>query len=517
MNFVPCVAWVAKGIAKSCPEKLQLSPEELKQLIQETEQISGKIEDDTEDEESQSDRDDENDDDEQLADSQNINIKEENTDERDIEAEYNMDTYDDDDGDQTSMGINSVAVFVDNKDDEYITKTDDESEGEKEELEDFMIKDSDNLLVVGHVEEDRAVLEIYVYNREEDALYVHHDIVLSAYPLALEWLDFYGSNESPGNYIAIGDMSPVIKIFDLDVVDIIEPEYCLGEELKKKKKKEPKIECRGHEDAVISLSWNKHARNILASGSADSSIIIWDLEEQTVLNKLIYHTGKVQALQWHPFESPFLLSGCTDGLIRVYDHRSHDAECKSWSVDGEIERVQWNLFDSLKIFCSTDTGFVYSIDMRSNKIENVKAHNEGITGLDMSQERINILLTASMDKTVKIWNIEDGFTLLRALKLKVGSIYIAKFAPDSSLTVAFGGNSPSNNLKVMDIAERIDGNDSEEDDKKSSKKVHETQSANGNSPAKKKIKIAHKYKTEPDASSSRTFTSDKISKQNGKK
>ncbi|GIX87082.1 periodic tryptophan protein 1 homolog [Caerostris extrusa] len=406
---------------------LQLSPEELKQLIQETEQISGKIDDDTEDEGSQSDRDEENDDDEQLADSQNINIKEENTDERDIEAEYNMDTYDDDDGDQTNMGINSVAVFVDNKDDEYITKTDDESEGEKEELEDFMIKDSDNLLVVGHVEEDRAVLEIYVCNKEEDALYVHHDIVLSAYPLALEWLDFYGSNESPGNYIAIGDMSPVIKIFDLDVVDIIEPEYCLGEELKKKKKKEPKIECRGHEDAVISLSWNKHARNILASGSADSSIIIWDLEEQTILNKLIYHTGKVQALQWHPFESPFLLSGCTDGLIRVYDRRSHDAECKSWSVDG----------------------FVYSIDMRSNKIENVKAHNEGITGLDMT------------------------------LKLKVGSIYIAKFAPDSSLTVAFGGNSPSNNLKVMDIAERIDGNDSEEDEKKSSKKVHETQSANG--------------------------------------
>ena len=51
-------------------------------------------------------------------------------------------------------------------------------------------------------------------------------------------------------------MSPIIDVWDVDLIDTIEPAFSLGQK-ESKKRKIPKI---GHKDAVLSLSWNNNLR-----------------------------------------------------------------------------------------------------------------------------------------------------------------------------------------------------------------------------------------------------------------
>ena len=71
--------------------------------------------------------------------------------------------------------------------------------------------------------------------------------------------------------MAIGSMSPIIDVWDVDVVGSLEPDFQLGKK-KSKKKKTPGV---GHSDAVLSLSWNKRVRLVerRKKGSAKTDFI----------------------------------------------------------------------------------------------------------------------------------------------------------------------------------------------------------------------------------------------------
>ncbi|KAG8428355.1 rRNA-processing protein [Metarhizium acridum] len=135
--------------------------------------------------------------------------------------EYDLEHYDDDEdeaeahADGTGMGmfgsLKALAYHGSNKDDPYITLKDDDDDDE--EKEDLQILATDNLILSAKVEDELAHLEVYVFEDEGDNLYVHHDIMLPAIPLALEWLDMPVSNSGgekggKGNYGRSGNHGP---------------------------------------------------------------------------------------------------------------------------------------------------------------------------------------------------------------------------------------------------------------------------------------------------------------------
>ncbi|KAJ3169567.1 hypothetical protein HDU88_000758 [Geranomyces variabilis] len=390
-------------------------------------------------------------------------------------AEYNLDNYDEDsepeeNGEEPSAiplfsKIQGLTYHGSNEEDPYVVV--DDEEDEDEELKEMVVMPGDNLLLAAKTEDEVSHLEVYLYEGDEDNLYVHHDIMLPSYPLCLEWLDFrVGSKKDQsgtGNYVAIGTFDPEVEIWDLDTVDAVYPECILGGApaaatdamdggaggKKKKKKFGPgrtakSINPDRHVDAVMSIAWNKVARNLIATGSADTTVKLWDLNSpEKAIRSFSHHKDKVQAVSWNPSEPTVLLSGGYDKRCCAYDTRAPDA-VREWKLTADVECIKWDPFHPERFFVSTEDGLVKAFDVRaagSTPIFTLHAHDGPVSALDVSAVSEGLMVTGSPDRLVKVWNIKDKKpSCLVSRDLDLGKIFATSFSPDAPFAISAAGS-----------------------------------------------------------------------------
>lgn len=419
--------------------------------------------------------------------------------------EYDLEHYDDDDnesdGAEAAMfpGLSDEVKFHEGKDgeDPYLTMPNqDEDQQEKQELQ---VYPTDNMVLATRTEDDISYLDVYVYddgagfhdseipqeagdNQDPDvarglvrdsSLYVHHDLMLPAFPLCVEWVNYKpGSNsEDPANFAAVGSFDPQIEIWNLDCVEKAFPDMILGEPQdnssaalktkKKNKKSKSKHVTTHHTDAILSLAHSKHFRAVLASTSADHTVKLWDLNQGNAARSLasVHSNKNVSSSQWHPTSGSILLTGGYDSRVALSDVRIADDSqmSKYWSVmSGEdIECVQFA--DDNVFMCGTDSGNVYSFDLRngenSNPLWTLKAHDAGISSLNVNSFIPNMISTAAMgEKTVKLWKYgANGPSMVLSRDFGVGNVLTTSFAPDIEVagTIVIGG--VNKGLKLWDV------------------------------------------------------------------
>jgi periodic tryptophan protein 1 len=381
----------------------------------------------------------------------------EEVDTSDLPPELRMDQYDEEDdiplgnpddlGELGEYGVQDhydVALAVDAVEDDS-------------DAEDDMIRETDSLLIVAHTEDDYSYLEVQVL--DEDAnLYVHHDITLPSFPLCLAWLDCPphtpNSEEQMhmiGNYIAVGTFEPAIEIWNVDVLDPLEPSCVLGgldttqkktKKGKKKGSKKPTLKADSHLDAVMALCWNKEHRQLLASGSADCSVKLWDVTTQQCSFTFTHHRDKVSAVRWHPQEGSVLATGAFDKSVAVLDARTPDAVSR-FELGADLEHLEWDPFRPFNLTAATEDGVVTCKDVRAmdQSIFRFQAHDATVSSISYSPCVEGLMATASLDKTVKLWDVHAPEPFGVAYKtMAVGKLVTLQFSSDDPFALATGGS-----------------------------------------------------------------------------
>ncbi|TVY19331.1 putative WD repeat-containing protein [Lachnellula arida] len=467
MSMITATAWVPRGFAAPFPTKYTFDEEEFQRIADLAKLQLDDANEDLEEARNQptekngkEDAEEEGSDDE--AGSKALKSK---GDEDDDLKEYDLEHYDEDvemDQDKEGAGmamfgnVKSLAYHDSNKDDPYITMQ--ENDEDDEDREELQILATDNMLLAAKVEDEVAHLEVYVYEDEADNLYVHHDLMLPAIPLCVEWLDIPvgksgAAKDSRANFVAVGTFDPDIEIWDLDTVDCMYPNAILGQggegkaanadgTKKKKKKKSKKANEEYHVDAVLSLAANRQHRNLLASSSADKTVKLWDLNTTKCAKSYTHHTDKVCSLAWHPRDSTLLLSGSYDRTVVAADMRAPDAKVPRWGVESDIETVRWDPHDPNYFYISTENGIIHFHDARnapsnpaaSKPVWILQAHDESVSAFDINPTIPGFMATGSTDKQVKLWNIQpSGPTMVVSRNLEIGKVFSTVFAPDEEV------------------------------------------------------------------------------------
>lgn len=324
---------------------------------------------------------------------------------------------------------------------------------DEEELEDTTFKPTDLVFTVASADAEAPRLELYVYDEPEDNMYVHHDMEISAFPLCSAWL-----TDGTMSMAAVGTMLPFIEIWALDVMDSVEPAVILGGCEKQsnnysKKTLRRNLKADSHTEAVLSVKWNTVAQNIFASGSADRTIKLWDLNQGGVCLGTYAEPEKVQSLDWHATEANYLLSGGFDASMVLRDCRQPDQTAQRFTLPDVIEHVEFVPASGSAAataaaplaMASTSAGHWAAFDTRmaNAPVWQLQPHRADTT-FSCSRQVPGLYATGGKEGEITLWDGRDSSAAPKAIvtrSYKTGSVLTLAFHPNSPHILGAGGSS----------------------------------------------------------------------------
>jgi WD40 repeat protein len=201
---------------------------------------------------------------------------------------------------------------------------------------------------------------------------------------------------------------------------------------------------REHTNRVWSVAFHPH-RPILASGSADTTVKLWDCASGQCLRTLIGHTSWVWTVVFSP-DGTKLASSSYDHTVKLWDVdtgrclqtlQGHTSSVVSVAFSPNGQWLASCEFDGLIKFWNPATG---------ECCQTFKGHANSVWSIAFSPDSAQ-LLSASFDQTLKLWEVSTG-NCLQTFTGHNGGITTAQFSPGGSFILS---GSLDRTLKLWDV------------------------------------------------------------------
>ncbi|XP_078476291.1 coronin-1C [Lampetra planeri] len=118
----------------------------------------------------------------------------------------------------------------------------------------------------------------------------------------------------------------------------------------------------GHTAPVLDIAWCPHDDNVIASGSEDCTVMVWQIPDAGLYRPMTEpvvclegHSRRVGIVAWHPTARNILMSAGCDNVIIVWNVGTGDAVLSLPDLHGDlIYSAAWNRVGSLVVTASRD-------------------------------------------------------------------------------------------------------------------------------------------------------------------